>query len=125
MPRLLQNSLIDKRKASIWTMVASVLIMTVYVGYRIQQNTHASTAVNGMNYLICDNPGNNLTSPWTYHSLASGTQDYTVSQYQALPGYGTTLPPLPSYISGMGGSAMPPPSTLPGPVPHWDPSRSP
>ena len=31
--------------------------------------------------------------------LASGSRSYTVSQYKTLPGYGKTLPPLPSYIA--------------------------
>src|SRR4051812_15529966 len=106
MPRVLKNPLFDNRKIMTWVTLAAVALTTVYVGYHIQQSSHASTAVNGMNYMICDNPGANLTSPWTYHALASGAQSYTVSQYQALPGYGTTLPPLPAYISGMGGSAL-------------------
>jgi hypothetical protein len=48
---------------------------------------------------VCDEPGQYLTSPWTYHALASGNRSYTVAQYEALPGYGTALPPLPSYIA--------------------------
>ena len=40
-----------------------------------------------------------LTSPWTYDALASGSHSYTVAQYESLPGYGTTLPPLPAYIA--------------------------
>src|SRR5262245_21716531 len=61
-------------------------------------------AANGKDYQVCTDPlarAKYLTSPWTYHALASGRQTYTVAQYQALPGYGTTLPPLPSYIADL------------------------
>jgi len=56
--------------------------------------------VPGQTYQICNEQSRYLTSPWTYHALPSGSRSYTVSQYEALPGYGTTLPPLPSYIAG-------------------------
>ncbi len=57
--------------------------------------------VPGESFQICGaNASTYLTSPWTYHALASGTADYTVAQYMAIGGYGTTLPPLPGYISG-------------------------
>ena len=59
----------------------------------------AVTQVPGQNYQICDEQAQYLTSPWTYHALASGSRSYTVSQYKALPGYGKALPPLPSYIA--------------------------
>jgi hypothetical protein len=61
----------------------------------------ASVAANalGQKYQVCDQPSQYLTSPWTYHALASGNRSYTVAQYEALPGYGKTLPPLPSYIA--------------------------
>jgi hypothetical protein len=59
----------------------------------------AHAHVLGQDYQICDQPARYLTSPWTYHALASGSRSYTVAQYQALPGYGKTLPPLPSYIA--------------------------
>ncbi len=62
----------------------------------------AGVTGTGRDYQICTDPQTRaqyLTSPWTYHALASGSQTYTVAQYQALPGYGTTLPPLPSYIA--------------------------
>ncbi len=62
--------------------------------------TPAAAPVPGENYQICSEPRHYLTSPWTYHALGSGSRSYTVSQYEALPGYGTTLPPLPSYIAG-------------------------
>src|SRR5436190_14858030 len=57
------------------------------------------TAVPGQKYQICTQQSQYLTSPWTYHALASGSRSYTVSQYKALPGYGRTLPPLPAYIA--------------------------
>ncbi|HEY6791248.1 MAG TPA: right-handed parallel beta-helix repeat-containing protein, partial [Trebonia sp.] len=56
-------------------------------------------AVSGQSYEICALQQQYLTSPWTYHALASGAHSYTVAQYEALSGYGTTLPPLPSYIA--------------------------
>ena len=59
----------------------------------------AASQVPGQNYQICNEQSQYLTSPWTYHALASGSRSYTVSQYEALPGYGRTLPPLPSYIA--------------------------
>ena len=59
----------------------------------------AASRVAGQNYQICNEQSQYLTSPWTYHALASGSRSYTVSQYKALPGYGRTLPPLPSYIA--------------------------
>ena len=61
--------------------------------------TPLGSRVLGENYQICDEQSRYLTSPWTYHALASGSRTYTVSQYKALPGYGTALPPLPSYIA--------------------------
>jgi hypothetical protein len=59
----------------------------------------AAYQVPGQNYLICNERSKYLTSPWTYHALTSGSRSYTVAQYTALRGYGTTLPPLPSYIT--------------------------
>jgi len=55
--------------------------------------------VPGNNYQVCDEQSKYLTSPWSYDALKSGSQDYTVAQYKALPGYGAKLPPLPSYIA--------------------------
>lgn len=57
------------------------------------------SSVPGESYQICNEQSQYLTSPWTYDALASGQQSYTVAQYEALSGYGTTLPSLPSYIS--------------------------
>jgi hypothetical protein len=59
----------------------------------------APSHVRGQDYQICDQQSKYLTSPWTYHALVSGSRSYTVAQYKALPGYGKTLPPLPSYIA--------------------------
>lgn len=56
------------------------------------------TQVAGQSNMICDDQSQ-LTSPWTYNALVSGSQSYTVHDYQQLPGYGTTFPPLPSYIT--------------------------
>ena len=58
----------------------------------------SSSTTSGQNYQICAKQ-QDLTSPWTYDALAKGSRAYTVAQYEALSGYGTTLPPLPSYIS--------------------------
>ena len=58
-----------------------------------------TSGVPGQNYQICNEQSQYLASPWKYHALASGSRSYTVSQYKALPGYGRTLPPLPSYIA--------------------------
>jgi hypothetical protein len=55
--------------------------------------------VPGENYQICNEQSKYLTSPWTYDALKSGSRSYTVAQYEALPVYRTTLPPLPSYIA--------------------------
>lgn len=76
-------------------------------------------SVAGENYQICPSYNSNgtqeytpaavryLTSPWTYHapldtsspSYSNGSQSFTVAQYKGLPGYGSKLPPLPSYIA--------------------------
>ncbi len=64
-----------------------------------QVHAHAAARVPGQSSLICNQRAQYLTSPWSYHGLASGSQSYTVAQYQALSGYGKTLPPLPSYIA--------------------------
>ena len=55
--------------------------------------------VPGENYQVCTDQSKYLTSPWTYNALTSGSRSYTVAQYKALRGYGTALPPLPSYIA--------------------------
>ncbi len=73
---------------------------------QVQPASVQATQVPGQNYTICDQTAQYLTSPWTYDSLASGSQTYTVAQYQALHGYGTTLPPLPSYILGESPTTM-------------------
>ncbi len=64
--------------------------------------TAAGSGGTGRDFQVCTDPvarAQYLASPWTYHALAAGSETYTVDQYRALPGYGTTLPPLPSYIS--------------------------
>lgn len=64
----------------------SYQICPIYNSHGIQQYTAASTKY--------------LTSPYTYHKLASGSRTYTVAQYQALLHGGASLPPLPEYIAG-------------------------
>ena len=79
-----------------------VVVLVGTLGEHFLFTSHADTGINhvtGQDYQICDLQSQYLTSPWTYHALASGSQSYTVAQYQALTGYGTTLPPLPSYIA--------------------------
>jgi hypothetical protein len=90
-------------------LVAGILVVTVGRGSGSAGPASASpgpaslatSPVPGQKYQICTEP-QYLTSPWTYHALASGSRSYTVAQYQALPGYGKTLPPLPAYIAGQG-----------------------
>src|SRR5215467_1238507 len=57
------------------------------------------TRVPGQTYRTCSKKPHYLKGPWTYQELTAGHRSYTVSQYKALKGYGTTLPPLPSYIA--------------------------
>jgi hypothetical protein len=52
----------------------------------------------GEAYQICEQPGY-LTSSWSYDRLKKGSETYTVAQYEALPGYGSDLPLLPTYIA--------------------------
>lgn len=84
--------------------IATMLVLVLLAGFLVNlQATLNETkpvdyTVAGQNYEICNEQSQYLTSPWTYNGLASGSQNYDVSQYEALPGYGTTLPPLPSYI---------------------------
>ena len=59
----------------------------------------APAQVLGKDYQVCGEQAQYLTSPWTYHALASGSRAYTVARYEALPGYGKALPPLPPYIA--------------------------
>jgi hypothetical protein len=95
-------SLLPTRHTVSWIALIPVVAFTVFAGLSLQQSSHAAVLVNGQNYNICSQGATYLTSPWTYHALASGRQDYTAAQYQALPGYGTTLPPLPSYLANQG-----------------------
>jgi hypothetical protein len=62
----------------------------------------AVASVQGQNYQVCNEQSRYLTSPWTYSALASGSRSYTVAQYEALSGYGKTLPALPTYIADEG-----------------------
>ena len=81
---------------------SSGVFQSAPVGQRVVPRPYGSPygsySVAGESYQVCKQLGY-LTSPWTYDALASGNQSYTVSQYELLPGYGTTLPPLPSYIA--------------------------
>ena len=100
MPQLLRNPIIARRKALAWAAVAPLVVLCVVVGLTIKPHSQADNGVAGENYNICDEESQYLASPWTYDALSSGSQSYTVAQYQALSGYGSTLPPLPSYITG-------------------------
>ncbi|MHB1865263.1 MAG: Ig-like domain-containing protein [Candidatus Saccharimonadales bacterium] len=84
-----------------YLMAALFIIGFAIVGIKYLFTTHAQSlpSVAGQSYEICNQASQYLTSPYTYDSLASGSQTYTVAQYEALAGYGTTLPSLPSYIS--------------------------
>src|SRR5579862_2562869 len=90
--------LMSNRKDLTWAALVPVVLIMVTAGILVKLHTRAASgAVLGESYMICDNTAQYLTSPWTYHALASGNQTYTVAQYEALSGYGSTLPPLPSY----------------------------
>lgn len=91
------------------TAVAISVLVLIFFSFGLQSvftinksKLAGNSSVPGENYQICGADASTyLTSPWTYHAVANGsTQTYTVAQYEALTGYGTTLPPLPSYISG-------------------------
>ncbi len=90
-----------RNRASIFLVTATVLSMVLVAcgapNYGVVYRP-TSYGVPGQSYLICNQPSQ-LTSPWTYDALASGSQSYTAAQYEALSGYGTTLPPLPSYLA--------------------------
>jgi hypothetical protein len=91
----------------LWPLLAVVvlLVAAVVIVPHLRSSPSSSSAAPvaahavGQNYQICNEQSRYLTSPWTYDALASGSRSYTVSQYEALPGYGKTLPPLPSYIA--------------------------
>jgi hypothetical protein len=99
------------RRRKVWSVAATVAALAValigvIVWRLIAPGSHANVGsqpaenqVPGENYQICNEQSKYLTSPWTYDALTSGSQSYTVAQYEALPGYGTKLPPLPSYIA--------------------------
>jgi hypothetical protein len=102
-----------RRKVSLVAAVAVVLIGGIIAGVVVsrpgagvssQPGAGVSSQpigyhVPGENYQVCAEQSKYLTSPWTYDALKSGSRSYTVAQYEALPGYGTKLPPLPSYIA--------------------------
>jgi hypothetical protein len=85
-----------------FALAAGLLAALLVPGSAHRGGSSAGAAVLGQNYQICNERSPYLTSPWTYHSLASGSRSYTVSQYEALPGYGRTLPPLPAYTAHEG-----------------------
>ena len=90
------------RSASFISMAAVIVGMCLtHASLYDPRNVSADTStVPGESYEICNDTSQYLTSPWTYDgvSQSQGQQTFSVSAYQALPGYGTTLPPLPSYI---------------------------
>jgi hypothetical protein len=102
------------RRRKVWLVAAAAVVLTGGIvtgivvsgsGARVSSQPAGSQPagvqayVPGENYQICDEQSKYLTSPWTYDALKSGSQSYTVAQYEGLPGYGKTLPPLPSYIA--------------------------
>jgi len=74
--------------------------------------------VPGESYEICNEPGY-LTSSWSYNRLKKGSHTYTVAQYEALPGYGSTLPTLPSYIASERPSTKAATIFAPGSSANW------
>jgi hypothetical protein len=87
-------------------LLVPVIAVSGAAGIISRPQSQAAASVPGESYQICGaNAAQYLTSPYTYNALASGVQSYTVSQYQALLSGGASLPPLPAYISGEGGSA--------------------
>jgi hypothetical protein len=99
------------RGRKVWLVVAAVVALAGAIvggvigsGSRTKVGSHpanyqAHYQVPGENYQICSEQSKYLTSPWTYDALKSGSRSYTVAGYEALRGYGTALPPLPSYIA--------------------------
>jgi hypothetical protein len=92
------------RRLSILAIVP-IFIMSGLIGIMLKQHPRAAASVPGQTYNICDQTSQYLTSPYTYTGLASGSQNYTVAQYQALLSGGASLPPLPAYIASEGSSA--------------------
>jgi hypothetical protein len=85
---------------------AGLLVLPVARDHHAPRSAAPPSRVTGQDHQICGEQSRYLTSPWTYHALAHGSRRYTVSRYEALPGYGRTLPPLPSYIAGEGAAAQ-------------------
>jgi hypothetical protein len=89
-----------KSVASLFAFLLVAFFGMQFPGQLNYAHAYSPPAVPGESYQICDEGAQYLTSPWTYDSLAAGTaQAFTVGDYENLTGYGTTLPPLPSYIS--------------------------
>src|SRR6185437_9102387 len=101
-----QKNLPQKFAFGVVALILLALPVFIVIQSRHQSETsNAAVALgDGQNYQICTSQAQYLTSPWTYHALATGSQTYTVSQYKALSGYGSTLPPLPDYIASESGS---------------------
>ena len=80
------------------TAIFSITCYSIQIFFNVPPVAADYTQVPGQNYEICNEQSQYLTSVYTYDALSSGSQSYSVAQYQALPGYGSTLPSLPSYI---------------------------
>ena len=99
----------DSARKSTVTIAAAALLATYGVfGLFGVSKPAANFTVPGENYEICNEGSTYLSSPWTYDattlptgmgSPGSGAEAYSITQYEAIAGYGTTLPPLPSYIA--------------------------
>ncbi len=77
--------------------IAAGLFLSIPFNKQIKRTDYS---VLGENYQICTTQAAQyLTSKYTYDALPAGQMTYTVQQYENLPGYNTTLPPLPSYIA--------------------------
>jgi hypothetical protein len=88
------------RQKSGYVVAAIIIIVGLFqTNLSMPAVAQAYSSVPGQSYEVCDEQAQYLTSPWTYDALASGSQTYDVTQYEALTGYGTALPPLPSYIT--------------------------
>lgn len=87
------------RRAATRLLLTVAVLLTPLAGCTHSAAPPAPAPLTGKNFQVCVDRARYLTSPWTYHALASGSRSYTVAQYEGLPGYGKTLPPLPSYIA--------------------------
>jgi hypothetical protein len=84
--------------ATVGGLAGSGVFQNASVGPRVVPRPHGSYSVAGQSYQVCKQPGY-LTSSWTYDAVKKGSRSYTVSQYEALSGYGSSLPLLPPYIA--------------------------